>query len=208
VDLHARIHGELGVLGHFSAVVPGEGAAQLLGQPRDGVGQGRPHASSGEPVREWERQHGAAVALDQGPDRAGPLAEHQLAFPMPGHGPVGRLSGSLADMQGAAELPTSLRQPLAPWVAHRPTGAQTALQLTAQRTAALDEQRQVDGLVRHPHHRILGVGQRQPAGDLLGRPPQGQLGLHTARSRGWVTSLATLGRWARPKAAASAAWAR
>jgi hypothetical protein len=32
--------------------------------------------------------------------------------------------------------------------------------------------------VRHPHHRIQRIGQRQPAGDLLGRPPQGQLGLH------------------------------
>jgi hypothetical protein len=58
---------------------------------------------------------------------------------MPGHGPVGRLSGSLTDMQGAAELPTSLRQPLAPWIAHRPAGAQAALQLTTERTAALHE---------------------------------------------------------------------
>jgi Berberine and berberine like len=55
-----------------------------------------------------------------------------------------------------------------PAEAHRPTRAQTALELTTERTAALHEQRQVDRVVRHPHHRILRVGQRQPAGDLLG----------------------------------------
>jgi hypothetical protein len=31
-----------------------------------------------------------------------------------------------------------------------------------------DEQRQIDRLVRHPHHRIGRVGQRQPPGGLLG----------------------------------------
>ena len=132
----------------------------------------------GEAVRQREQQHIAAVALHQGPDRAGPLAEDQVAFPVPGHRPVGRLGGSLADVEGVAQLASALGQPLASWVAHRPTRPQAALQLTAQRAAALDEQRQVDRLVRHPHHRILRVGQRQPPGDLLRRPPQRQLGLH------------------------------
>jgi hypothetical protein len=70
-------------------------------------------------------------------------------------------------MDGVAELAAALREALGPRMAHRPTGAQAALQLTAQCPAALDEQRQVDRLVRHLHHRILRVGQRQPAGDLL-----------------------------------------
>jgi hypothetical protein len=86
---------------------------------------------------------------------------------MAGHRPVGRLGGSLADMEGVAELAAALRQPLGPRIAHRPTAAQTTLQLTAQRPAALDEQRQIDRLVRHPHHRVSGIGQRQPAGNLL-----------------------------------------
>ena len=38
---------------------------------------------------------------------------------------------------------------------HRPTRAQPALQLPAKGAAALDEQRPLDGLVRHPQHRIL-----------------------------------------------------
>src|SRR5215211_7505177 len=65
------------MLGHLAAMVPGEGAAQLLRKPSDGRGQGRAHALSGEPVREWEQQPIAAVTLDQGSHRAGSLAEHQ-----------------------------------------------------------------------------------------------------------------------------------
>jgi hypothetical protein len=110
--------------------------------------------------------------------RAGPFAEHQVAFPMTRHRPVSRLRGPLADVARVAQLPTSLRQPLAARIAHRPARPQAALQLATQRAAALDEQRQVDRLVRHPHHQVLPVGQRQPAGNLLRRPPQRQLGLH------------------------------
>jgi hypothetical protein len=96
---------------------------------------------------------------------------------MAGHGPIGRLGRSLADVEGVAELASTLGEALGSGIAHRPPGAQATLQLPAERAAALDEQRQVDRLVRHPQHQILRGGQRQPAGDLLGRPPQGQLGL-------------------------------
>ena len=115
---------------------------------------------------------------------------------------------SLADMEGVAELASALGQPLAPRIAHRPPRPQATLQLTSQRAAALQEQRQIDGLVRHPHHRILRVGQRQPPGDLLRRPPHRQLGLDH-RAKPWRHHrLAALGRCARRKAAVSAAWAR
>ena len=46
----------------------------------------------------------AAVALDQGPDCAGSLAEDQVAFPMAGRRPVGRLGRSLADVDDVAQL--------------------------------------------------------------------------------------------------------
>jgi hypothetical protein len=83
------------------------------------------------------------------------------------HGPVGRLGGPVADMEGVAELAAALGQALGSRIAHRSARAQIALQLPAQRPPALDEQRQGDRLVRHPQHRILRVGQRQPGGDLL-----------------------------------------
>ena len=50
-------------------------------------------------------------------------------------------------------------------------GAQTPGQFATQLTAALDEERLIDGLVAHPHHRIVWKLEAQPAGDLLGRPP-------------------------------------
>jgi hypothetical protein len=94
--------------GHLLALIPGQRAAQLLRQLEDSSGQRRPHAFGGEPVGQREQHHIAAVALDQGPDRAGPLAEHQVTFPMAGHRPVSRLWGSLADVEGVAQLASPL----------------------------------------------------------------------------------------------------
>ena len=115
-DLDAGVDGELQVFGHLPAVVPGEGAAQLLGQAQDGGGQRWAHALGGEHVRQGEQQQIAAAALDQGPDRAGPPAEHQVAFPMPGHRPVGGLGGSLAEVEGVS------RSCPRPWGSRLPRG--------------------------------------------------------------------------------------
>ena len=52
-------------------------------------------------------------------------------------------------------------------LAQRPPGAQVLGQLPAQPAAALDVQRLVDRLVRHPHLRIVGEVHPQPAGDLF-----------------------------------------
>src|SRR4029453_6881834 len=69
-------------------------------------------------------------------------------------------------------------------VAEGPAGgvppAQVAGQLPAQRAAGLDEQRQVDRLVRHPHLRIVREGSNEPTGDLLRRPAPLELALHHA----------------------------
>ena len=89
IDLDTGVDGELQVFGHLLAVIPGEGAAQLLRQSEDGGGQCRPHALGGEPVREWEQEHIAAVALHQGSHCARPPAEHQVAFPV-ARAPPGR----------------------------------------------------------------------------------------------------------------------
>ena len=61
--------------------------------------------------------------------------------------------------------------------AHGPTGSQARMELFAQRSTALDEQRLVDGLVGHLHLRAIGVFRSQPRGDLLGRPPGLELAL-------------------------------
>jgi hypothetical protein len=66
---------------------------------------------------------------------------------MPRHCSVGRLWGSLADVEGVTQLASALRQPLALRIAHRPARAQATLQLAAEGAAALHEQRQIDRLV-------------------------------------------------------------
>jgi hypothetical protein len=112
-DLDTGVDGELEVLGHLPTVIPGQRAAHLLGQLEDSGGQRRSHLVGSHSLGERKQQHLAAGALDQGPDRAGPAAEDQVAFPMAGHGPVSRLGGSLADMEGVTQLPTALGSRLA-----------------------------------------------------------------------------------------------
>lgn len=59
-----------------------------------------------------------------------------------------------------------------------PTGTQLLAQLAPQRPTRLDEQRQIDRLVRDPHRRIILVGPAQPLRNLLRRPPTLKLLLH------------------------------
>jgi hypothetical protein len=58
------------VLGHLPTLVPGQRAAQLLGQAQHRGGQRRADLVGGHFFGEREQQDKAAVALDQGPDRA------------------------------------------------------------------------------------------------------------------------------------------
>src|SRR5450755_167522 len=59
-----------------------------------------------------------------------------------------------------------------------PTGTQLLAQLAPQHPTRLDEQRQIDRLVRDPHRRIILVGPAQPPRNLLRRPPTLKLLLH------------------------------
>src|ERR1019366_3266093 len=59
-----------------------------------------------------------------------------------------------------------------------PTGTQLLAQLAPQRPTRLDEQRQIDRLVRAPHRRIILGGPAQPRGNLLRPPPPLKLLLH------------------------------
>src|SRR5664280_2358396 len=55
-------------------------------------------------------------------------------------------------------------------ISQRPAGAQACHQLAAQGAAALDVEGLVDGLVRDPHGRIIGVVDAESVGDLLRAP--------------------------------------
>jgi hypothetical protein len=64
----------------------------------------------------------------------------------------------------------------------------------AERPAALHEQRQVDGLVRHAHRGVVGVRAPEPVRDLLGDQRSRSLASTAARSAGRAASTAGLGR--------------
>jgi hypothetical protein len=58
--------------------------------------------------RAGNQQDRSAGPLDQGQHRRGPLAQHQVAFPMTRHRPAGRLGGPLADRDGVQELAAAM----------------------------------------------------------------------------------------------------
>jgi hypothetical protein len=154
-DRHAGVDRELGGLSHFLALIPGQGPPELLGQPGNRGGECGADLLSFVPLGQRDQGEVAAGPLHQRHHRRWPPAHQQVAFPVARHRPILGLRRPLADQHHLAELTAALGQALAPRGAHRPPRPQTALQLTAQRTTALHQQREVGGLVRHPQHRIL-----------------------------------------------------
>ena len=129
---------------------------------------------------------------------AGP--HHQVAFPVAGHGPVVDLGWAVADQDHVLDpLPrrrwSACRRGLR---SARPVRRQAG-QLAAEPAAALDVQRLVDRLVRHPHLRIVGKVLPQPSRDLLGAVFSLSRAWTSRRSRRFTASFA--GR-ARPPARA------
>src|SRR5438552_12387804 len=109
-------------------------------------------------VREFEQDHITAVTLDQRPDRGHLLPEDQVAFPVTGNGAIGDLGGPFGDHHHVADptlTDTTFRIGLG--ATHRPTSSQARMQLLAERSAALHEQRLIDGLVRHAHLRVVRI---------------------------------------------------
>ena len=99
VDVEIGIHSELTMLGHFGALVPGQRAAELLGQGRDrrsdrvSDGLGAVAGESGPVVDSlpfaaawhgWEvQQHREPGGpLHQGPERRTPKSQDQVTFPV------------------------------------------------------------------------------------------------------------------------------
>jgi hypothetical protein len=121
-------------------------------------------------VREVEQQHEAGGALDEGSDRgAVVLADDEVALQMAGNGAVGDFGRTLGDPHHVRDLPATLEPPLR--AALGPARSQAAGELSAQLTAALDEEGLVDCLVAHVHRLVVGELDPETSGDLLGRPP-------------------------------------
>lgn len=99
-----RSRRELGVQGHLFAVVPGDRVAHLLGQLQDPAAEGGDDLVRGAPVGQRHEHHVAARPFDEGGHCGVAGADHQVAFPMAGHGPIGDLGGSFAAVDDVGEL--------------------------------------------------------------------------------------------------------
>ena len=209
------------MLGQFGSLVPGQGATELFGQSRELCGDGGVDGF-GTVTGQWcsvldRRQdsvafHRGQVQQHRVPGRAfhqradGRLVQpdDQIAFPVPGHRPVGDLGGTLADLDLVSHelfAPTLRACPRNP---QRPPGPQTRTQFAFERTTPLDVERLVDRLVADPHRLILREFNLEPLADLLRapragpqrrsrrrpcrRPAQGTLGPGTGRPSASLTA--------------------
>ena len=173
--------------GELLPAVPGEGLAQLLGQPRhrrrqrgvhrDGavaaerrtVLHGRFLAPALQP-RQVHQERGSAAALDERADRGPARSDDQIAFPVPGNRAIRGLGGTFAEDDIRGDMPLRLVLRPRPRLPQRPAGAQTRDQLPLERATALDEQRLVDRLMADAHGLIIGEVDLQPVRDLFRAP--------------------------------------
>jgi len=106
------------VLGHLFALIPRQRLPQMLWKLLHGVGEGDPDGFSGVAVGEGKQHDVAGPAFHQGGDSGLALPHQQVAFPMPGHGPVlhlgGFVGGEFAHLGTASSLPSCLVRPTGP----------------------------------------------------------------------------------------------
>ena len=99
-------------------------------------------------------------ALDQRADRGALEPDEQVAFPVPGNGPVLGLGGPFADQHLGRDVRPRLLPGAGSGHPQRPPGAQARDQLALERAAALDVEGLVDRLVADPHGLIIGKSTR------------------------------------------------
>jgi hypothetical protein len=155
VDVHLRLLGEEPVLAHFLPLVVGEGAAELSGQRPPFAGKGPPHGH--RVLRLQRHQHrepgGAFHPGAQG--RGVRMAHQQVALPMPGHGAIRHLRGTLVNADHVLNRPrraAHLAGPTKPVPA-----AELAGQLPLEGAAGQHIEIGINGFVRDPHGRVIRI---------------------------------------------------
>jgi hypothetical protein len=96
--------------------------------------------------------------------------QDEVPFPVARHGAIGCLRRTLADHDLGREEDLASPARARPWHPQRPFGAQAGRRLAAQRAAALNEQRLLDGFMADAHGLVVREVNQQVAGDLLRAP--------------------------------------
>jgi hypothetical protein len=135
------------VVGQFHAAVPGQGLAELFGQPGHLPGQAGGHGGHGAVV-EGDEDGEAGRSFDDGRDLRPVSAQQQVSFPVPGDGPILGLGRPFADRHRVLDLgPPLAGHGVVNVAPGRAPGAQVLLQLLGEHAAGLHEQRLVNRLV-------------------------------------------------------------
>ena len=150
VDLHVGGNGEALVVSHLLAAIPGQGAAQFLGQFAHVLGERGHH---GRRILAWhlEKHHKAGMALDKRRDVRVVRSREKVSFPMAWHGAILGLGRPLADGNRIDDLSQSALRGAAFGLAHLPRCTQVRHQLLLQHATRLNEEAAVDRFVRYLH---------------------------------------------------------
>src|SRR6478735_7795243 len=109
---------------HLFALIPGQGASQLLRQLADVLGK-RSNNSRRVLAGDLDEHREAGIALDQGSDVRVVRSGKKVSFPMPRHSAILNLGGPLADRDHIEDMPLSTLRVVALGVTHPPRSAAT-----------------------------------------------------------------------------------
>ena len=133
---------------HLFALIPGQGASQLVRQPADVLGK-RSNNSRRILAGEFDEHREAGIALDEGGDVRVVRSGEKVSFPMPRHGAILNLGGPLADGDHIEDMPMSTVRVVVLWATHPPRSTQLRRQLLLQHATGLDEEAAIDRFVRY-----------------------------------------------------------
>src|SRR5580704_984926 len=128
---------------HLFALIPGQGASQLLRQLADVLGK-RSNNSRRVLAGDLDEHREAGIALDEGSDVRVVRSGKKVSFPMPPHSAILNLGGPLADRDHIEDMPLSTLRVVALGVTHPPRSTQLRRQLLFQHAAGLDEEVAID----------------------------------------------------------------
>jgi len=108
VDLDAAVDRELDVLQHLLALVPGQRAAQLLGQRADALDQSVADRFGTVALGQLDELAGSGWSARPRSLFLWEFAEQEIPFPVAGDGAVFDLGGALRDHHAAGDLALAL----------------------------------------------------------------------------------------------------